>query len=163
MKRVFSLAVVFAVAALIGNCELQAQGRGGRGGGGMMGGGGMHGGGMHGGGGMMGGGYGHRGRPGLGVIGGFNNFGNWIGWDFYNPYSFDRPAFPPYFALHPPVHYSDQIVRRPMGISPYAAPAGVLPAEMTINAAPTVPQVVKNPHFEKQAKPVLAGRLDTDT
>ena len=30
---------------------------------------------------------------------------------------------PPYFALHPPVYYSHEIVRRPMGASPFAYPS----------------------------------------
>lgn len=53
---------------------------------------------------------------------------------------------PPYFAQFPPVYYS-HIVRRPYGISPYAAPAGIAPVEMT---AP-VPLTVKNPFFNEVA------------
>jgi hypothetical protein len=30
---------------------------------------------------------------------------------------------PPYYAIHPPVYYSAQIIRRPYGYSPYAWPA----------------------------------------
>ncbi|MEZ6093219.1 MAG: hypothetical protein R3C03_03125 [Pirellulaceae bacterium] len=38
---------------------------------------------------------------------------------------------PPFFAKYPPVYYS-HIVRRPYGISPYAAPAGIRPVEMDV-------------------------------
>jgi hypothetical protein len=65
---------------------------------------------------------------------------------------FDR-AEPPYFALHPPVYYSEQIVRRPYGISPFAAPAGIIPAEMQV---PPTPVRILNPHvlpFETVPKP----------
>jgi len=59
-----------------------------------------------------------------------------------------RQARPPYFAQFPPVYYSG-IVRRPYGISPYAAPAGVVPVEMSHAIAPAEPVVVKNPFFNK--------------
>ena len=50
---------------------------------------------------------------------------------------------PPYFAQYPPVYYSG-IVRRPYGISPYAAPAGITPVEMTVPA----PVTISNPYYE---------------
>jgi hypothetical protein len=49
---------------------------------------------------------------------------------------------PPYFAKYPPVYYS-HVVKRPYGISPYAAPAGIAPIEMSFG----VPISVKNPFF----------------
>lgn len=52
----------------------------------------------------------------------------------------------PYFAKFPPVYYS-HIVKRPYGVSPYAAPAGIAPVEMSYPAAD--PVVVKNPFFGK--------------
>lgn len=52
---------------------------------------------------------------------------------------------PPYFALHPPVYY-EGIVKRPYGISPFAAPPGVLPAEMTVKVEP---KTVLNPYFDR--------------
>lgn len=85
------------------------------------------------------------------------------GYGFYNyGYNFNNSGFerPPYFALYPPVHYSDQIIPRPMGISPFAAPPGVMPVEMTI---PAEPQVIQNPYFKEKAKPVSSGILDSDT
>lgn len=79
--------------------------------------------------------------------------------DFYNPYSFNRPEPQPYFAMNPPVYYSDQIVRRPVGISPYPVPPGVTPVEMTIQPQA---KVMVNPYFkEKKAVPVT--KKDTDT
>jgi hypothetical protein len=59
---------------------------------------------------------------------------------------------PPYFAKFPPVYYSG-IVKRPYGISPYAAPAGIAPVEMS--HAPAEAVTIKNPFFDKAA-PVKA-------
>ena len=81
--------------------------------------------------------------------------------DFYNPYSFNRPEPQPYFAMNPPVYYSDQIVRRPMGISPFPAPPGVTPVEMTLPTASTS-KVMQNPFYNKE-KAVASGKLNTDT
>jgi hypothetical protein len=87
------------------------------------------------------------------------------GWNSYYGYNFNNSGFerPPYFALYPPVYYSDQIVRRPMGISPFAAPPGVIPAEMTV--FPMAEKVV-NPYFQngesKKAKPI-SGQTDNNT
>ncbi len=58
---------------------------------------------------------------------------------------------PPYFAKFPPVYYS-HIVKRPYGVSPYAAPAGIAPVEMS-HAPATI--TIKNPFFDKAA-PVKA-------
>lgn len=55
---------------------------------------------------------------------------------------------PPYFAEFPPVYYNG-IVRRPYGISPYAAPAGVEPVELRYQNETVKPVVVNNPHFNK--------------
>lgn len=57
---------------------------------------------------------------------------------------------PPYFAKFPPVYYSD-IVRRPYGVSPYAAPPGIVPVEMQPMAAPVR---IVNPHFKIEESPV---------
>ena len=69
---------------------------------------------------------------------------------------FERP---PYFALFTPVHYSNQIVPRPYGVSPFAAPAGVAPVEMQ---APAVPLTIQNPYYKPKASQV-AKRKDSDT
>ena len=49
---------------------------------------------------------------------------------------------PPYFAQFPPVYYNG-IVSRPYGISPFAAPAGIAPVELSV---PT-PVTINNPHY----------------
>ena len=65
-------------------------------------------------------------------------FGGTLGW----PYGFYQDEHIPYFALHPPVYYS-QPVPRPYGWSPFAYPPGV----MTPNVA-CEPLTIENPHVE---------------
>lgn len=55
----------------------------------------------------------------------------------------------PYFAQFPPVYYS-HISPRPYGVSPFAAPPGILPIEMTIPVLVTPPKKISNPHFDQQ-------------
>lgn len=57
----------------------------------------------------------------------------------------------PYFAKFPPVYYSN-IVARPVGISPYAAPAGIRPVEM--DYAPVKQVTKQNPFYDGKAQPV---------
>lgn len=57
-----------------------------------------------------------------------------------------RSEEPPYFAKFPPVYYS-HIVRRPYGVSPYAAPPGIAPVELAVPAP--LPVTIVNPHFEE--------------
>ena len=64
--------------------------------------------------------------------------GGTLGW----PYGFYQDEHVPYFALHPPVYYS-QPVPRTYGWSPFAYPPGV----MTPDMAPE-PMVIDNPHVE---------------
>lgn len=73
----------------------------------------------------------------------FRNFGVVRNFGFAHGAVHHRIAEPPYFALYPPVYYSDQIIRRPYGVSPFAAPAGIVPVEMQV-----VPQPARivNPH-----------------
>lgn len=91
----------------------------------------------------------------------FNCGGGYYGFHNYG-YNFNRSGFerPPHFALYPPVYYSNQIIRRPVGVSPFAAPPGVTPVEMTVKPEPSV---VRNPYFKRKARPVTAGKLDNDT
>lgn len=70
--------------------------------------------------------------------------------------SFSREQLP-YFAQFPPVYYS-HIVRRPYGISPFAAPPGILPAEMMVPTVPVNPKQILNPHFQGQ-QPIKRGML----
>ncbi len=78
---------------------------------------------------------GHQGLGGFGVLGPVN--------------SVRRFEEPPYFAKFPPVYYSG-IVKRPYGISPFAAPAGIAPVELSI----PVPTTVKNKYFNSNVAPV---------
>jgi hypothetical protein len=57
-----------------------------------------------------------------------------------------RVEEPPYFAKFPPVYYS-HIVRRPYGVSPYAAPPGIAPVEMAVPAP--LPVTITNPHYNE--------------
>lgn len=53
---------------------------------------------------------------------GWGGYGSGYGWGYLGT----RVGFvpqPPYYAIHPPVYYSAQIIRRPYGYSPYAWPA----------------------------------------
>ena len=54
----------------------------------------------------------------------------------------------PYFALHPPVYYSGQIVPRAYGVSPFAAPPGIRPVEMSMPA----PKIINNPYVNPGKK-----------
>ena len=82
---------------------------------------------------------------GFGTVG-YGSFGQ-LG----SPYALGRIPVPPYFALHPPVYYS-QPVARTYGHSPFAYPA-------TVQTPAPAPQakMVENPHVtpvkKKQAKP----------
>lgn len=75
-----------------------------------------------------------------------------------------RRAGLPYFAQFPPVYYSG-IVRRPYGISPFAAPAGIRPVELDVAPPRIHPVKIVNPHVrgkhipkEKAASTEKAGK-----
>ena len=90
-------------------------------------------------------GVGHGGRYNRRGIYGFNQFrDNSLSREF-------RREKPPYFATFPPVYYSN-IVKRPYGVSPYAAPSGIVPVEM-LGPAPE-PISITNPFFNKDVTPV---------
>ena len=75
---------------------------------------------------------------------------------------FSRPrAQPPYFAQFPPVYYS-HAVKRPYGISPYAAPAGIVPVELSHPHAVTRvnPKVVINPHVKGHSSIDVESKTD---
>ena len=62
---------------------------------------------------------------------------------FEMPYAMGRIPTPPYFALHPPVHYSD-FVARTYGYSPFA-----YPGTFETPAVPRVtPEEVANPYVK---------------
>lgn len=64
-----------------------------------------------------------------------------------------RREKPPYFATFPPVYYSG-VVKRPYGVSPYAAPSGIAPVEMYSPVA--APISITNPFFNQEVAPVKA-------
>jgi hypothetical protein len=71
---------------------------------------------------------------------------------FVGNFGYVRPSEElPYFAKFPPVYYS-HIVPRPYGISPYAAPPGIIPTEYMVQPlAP--PEVIRNPYIEEPVAP----------
>ena len=49
----------------------------------------------------------------------------------------------PYFAAHPPVYYGLDIIRRPMGPSPFAFPGYHVAMQTEVVVAPAAPQMAK--------------------
>ena len=154
MKKVIALAVAFAAVAVIAGSEANAQnfsfnngfqfGAGARAA-------------------AVGNSGFSFGNPGFGNPGfsfgnrgsGFGNRGFGFGFSQFGTGLQNRQVRPPYFAEFPPVYYSG-IVRRPYGISPFAAPAGVVPVELN-HAVQVQPKVVGNPYFKRDnAAPVSA-------
>ena len=82
------------------------------------------------------------------------NFGTGVGQSFLGGFGGNRFTAPPYFAQFPPVYYNG-IVRRSYGVSPFAAPPGIVPVEMTVPHETAQPLHVRNP-FVKQSLPVSA-------
>ncbi|MFI4876598.1 MAG: hypothetical protein ACIALR_14710 [Blastopirellula sp. JB062] len=77
---------------------------------------------------------------------GYNSFGGYA----WRPYSLSNVPTPPYFALHPPVYYSNSVAR-PYGVSPFAIQS-YRPSQRVVYSAPTPePQVVMNPYVSTEA------------
>jgi hypothetical protein len=91
------------------------------------------------------------GGGGFGAFGGFGALGLQV----------DREQ-PPYFAKFPPVYYS-HAVKRPYGISPFAAPAGVVPVEMSHSMPAVEPVVIENPHVKQGAAEIKVDTKDEMT
>lgn len=70
---------------------------------------------------------------------------------FEMPYAMGRIPTPPYFALHPPVHYSD-FVPRTYGYSPFAYPGNF----ETPPVLQVTPEEISNPYV----KPHSTGQVD---
>ncbi len=132
MKKYIALAVAFAAIAIVAGPEASAQSFS------------FNNGYQFGAGARASGAHGHH--------RGFQNPGFGFGTVFGR--GFSRQARPPYFAEFPPVYYNG-IVRRPYGISPYAAPAGVTPVEMTVKAVSIDPMTISNPFFNKNGNPPI--------
>ena len=77
---------------------------------------------------------------------GGGNFGGGFFAGFNQIGILDRAQTPPYFAQFPPVYYSG-IVRRPYGISPFAAPPGVEPVEFRHQVIEVEPVTIRNPYI----------------
>ena len=62
---------------------------------------------------------------------------------------------PPYFSLHPPVYYGHEIIRRPMGVSPFAYPSWYTPPSRqmmaTAEAPAAEPMMITNPYVGGKA------------
>ena len=80
---------------------------------------------------------GYLGTPGYGAYGGYG-FGI-----LSSPYALGRIPEPPYFALHPPVYYS-QPVARTYGYSPFAYPGSVRTPEVHVEMPSA--KMLTNPH-----------------
>jgi hypothetical protein len=89
----------------------------------------------------------------------FPNQGSIACQGFPNFFTGNRIEEPPYFAKFPPVYYS-HIVRRPYGVSPYAAPPGIEPVEMRFQP-PVVAQRVVNPYYQP-AKTTTETVIETE-
>jgi hypothetical protein len=62
-----------------------------------------------------------------------------------SPYSLGQIPTPPYFAIHPPVYYSNPVPRT-YGYSPYAYPGWIRTPEVA------EPEMIENPHVSQPAK-----------
>jgi hypothetical protein len=148
MKR--RLFVFFALAALLACVPLSsadAIGVGGHGHGG-------HGG--HAGPGARGGrpfGGGFRGFNGFGGFGGFVGGDYGYGWDIAELY---RQLYNnlPYFALHPPVYYSEPVPRT-YGYSPFAYPPGVMTPDIMVAPQPVT---INNPYVPTKTPAATTDR-----
>ncbi len=137
MKRILSLVAIAAATVLVSQSTASAQG-------------------YYDGGYQFGAGiaasryYGNRGLADSGSLRNFGGFGGrFLGFNQFPLRQqfdrFDRPTDMPYFAKFPPVYYS-HVVKRPYGVSPFAAPSGIVPVEMT---APVPMMRIQNPYIEQ--------------
>jgi hypothetical protein len=69
-----------------------------------------------------------------------------------SPYSLGQIPTPPYFAIHPPVYYS-QPVPRTYGYSPFAYPGTMQTPEIV------EPEIIENPHVTQPAQEEPAANV----
>jgi hypothetical protein len=136
MKRFFILFALAAVAATVTFEPADAKGRGGFGGGR---------------------GFGRGASCGLGGLGFVGGFGGDCGWDLAELYR-ELLNNVPYFALHPPVYYSE-VVPRTYGYSPFAYPPGVMTPDL---ACAPQPVTITNPYVPA-TKPATAPASTGDS
>ena len=142
MKRLLSIAV--AIAAVTMFCQSEANAQYNSFSNGFQFGSGLSAGGLN----FRGQSFGNfRGNSFRGGFGGFRTFGGGFGGGISS-----RDDLP-YFAKFPPVYYSN-IIARPVGISPFAAPSGIRPVEL--DYAPVKEVTKKNPFYDPAAHPVKA-------
>lgn len=97
--------------------------------------------------------------------GAFNRFNGFNGIGAFNSFAFRnvvREERQPFFAMNPPVYYRG-IVKRPYGVSPFPAPAGIAPVELQMQVVD--PVTVTNPFF-KQASPasdIVEEKIELNT
>lgn len=92
-------------------------------------------------------------------------YGGWGGGFYGSPYGLSsaNPQTPPYYAVHSPVYYSSEVIRRPYGTSPYAlvdrgydySRAYHRAAAMPV--APVQPLLVVNSHYASGAATSTVG------
>ena len=82
-------------------------------------------------------------------------YGGWGQGNYGQGYYSGANRVPPYFALHPPVYYSHEIIRRPMGASPFAYPSWYAPpSSQAVASAPyqaPQPLMVENPYVKAKS------------
>ena len=105
----------------------------------------------------------------------YGGFGYGGGWGWQSGYGQGVfPGYgprPPYFALYPPVYYSHEIVRRPVGPSPFAYPSWYTPQyKMAVAGERPAPQplAIVNPFVKAKEtaaiepnRPETIGRLES--
>jgi len=84
---------------------------------------------------------------------GYGGYGGWGQQGYGQGIYSGTNRVPPYFALHPPVYYSHEIIRRPMGASPFAYPSWYTPpsyaGEMAAAQPAPQPMMIENPYVKK--------------
>ncbi len=78
-------------------------------------------------------------------------YANWFG---VSSYATGRIPVPPYFAIHPPVYYS-QPVPRAYGFSPWAYPGDVMTPEPQVCAEPAI---IENPYTKPMEEKSSQGK-----
>ncbi len=77
-------------------------------------------------------------------------------------YGLGRIPVPPYFALHPPVYYSEQVAR-PYGLSPFAYRSAPVESHRVKPTVITNPYVTPSPAPAAPSKPSAKQSEDTVT
>jgi hypothetical protein len=109
---------------------------------------------------------GYRFGVGLGYAGGYNRCDrNFFGLPIAPTPRIDQP---PFFALYPPVYYSQDIIARPYGVSPYLLRRGIYPGSRNGRAIPCTKSILimltkRDPPAEPQGRKRSNRRKVTKT